>query len=283
MTNIDTGSLHGLSSGRAGFALTLLAAFLAGCTAPEITTHRPAIGSPDHHEAESDEPALSLEQRRANILMASARTQEADQAWDQAAETYRKILAANPDHLEASRRLAVLHCRAGRVGEAEPLFLRCLALAPVDAQLRCDAGYFYYLQGRWEQADQHLREALQIDPNLAAAHMNLGLLHARLGRTDEALTEFSLAGCSAAEAKVNVAFAAMINEDWDRALGVYEEALSEQPGLEKAVTGIATARKMKHRDQTLRLAANQPAGAAPPPQGPEFSVQPAAGAANGWR
>ncbi|MDW8309829.1 MAG: tetratricopeptide repeat protein, partial [Verrucomicrobiales bacterium] len=41
-------------------------------------------------------------------------------------------------------------------------------------------------QGRVEEAIGHLREALQIEPEYAQAHYQLGRAHARAGRTAEA-------------------------------------------------------------------------------------------------
>ena len=186
-------------------------------------------------------------ERRAGILLASARTLEMDGQWDQAGDVYRKILAADPQQVEAAHRLAIWYCRQGRFDQAESLYRMCLERDPNNAELICDLGYACYLQGRWAEAEQHFDRALDLAPSLRRARMNRGILYARSGRTAEALSEFSKAGCTRAQAKANVAFAAMMSEDWDTAIAYYQQALGQDPKLDKATAGLQTAQRVRQQ------------------------------------
>jgi tetratricopeptide (TPR) repeat protein len=48
-------------------------------------------------------------------------------------------------------------------------------------------------QGKLDEAIASYRQALQIDPNLAAAHYNLGSALSNQGKLDEALAELEIA------------------------------------------------------------------------------------------
>lgn len=50
--------------------------------------------------------------------------------------------------------------------------------------------FIYYLKGDFETSARHAQIALEIDPNDAYAHINLGCTYAKLGQWDQALREF---------------------------------------------------------------------------------------------
>jgi tetratricopeptide (TPR) repeat protein len=99
-------------------------------------------------------------------------------------------------------------------------------------------GYSLYLQSRWPEAEMNLQQALAIQPNHVRAHNNLGMLLARIGRPQEALSEFHLAGCRDADAYVNLAFALTLEQHWPEARQHYQHALQADPSSLAAQKGL---------------------------------------------
>ena len=56
-----------------------------------------------------------------------------------------------------------------------------------------DEGVGHYKQGHWDVSEGHFRKAIKADSNLAEAHYNLGLALDKMGKHDEATTEFKKA------------------------------------------------------------------------------------------
>src|SRR5262249_56804428 len=95
-----------------------------------------------------------------------------------------------------------------------------------------------YLQRRWEEAEAALRHALALEPGHSRAHNNLGLVLAQAGRPEDALASFRSAGCTEADAHVNLAFVLTLQRRWDEARGYYERALALEPASAPARTGL---------------------------------------------
>jgi Flp pilus assembly protein TadD len=68
-------------------------------------------------------------------------------------------------------------------------------MAPASSAGRMDndEGVGHYKQGHWDVSEGHFRKAVKADPNLAEAHYNLGLALDKMGKHDEATTEFKKA------------------------------------------------------------------------------------------
>jgi tetratricopeptide (TPR) repeat protein len=56
-----------------------------------------------------------------------------------------------------------------------------------------DEGVGHYKQGHWDVSEGHFRKAIKADPNLAEAHYNLALTLDKMGKHEEATTEFKKA------------------------------------------------------------------------------------------
>jgi tetratricopeptide (TPR) repeat protein len=55
-------------------------------------------------------------------------------------------------------------------------------------------GVTYALSGQYETAIQHLDKAIELNPQLAAAYRERGLIHKRMGNEERALSDFQKAG-----------------------------------------------------------------------------------------
>ncbi|HVS03592.1 MAG TPA: tetratricopeptide repeat protein [Thermoanaerobaculia bacterium] len=139
---------------------------------------------------------------------------------EEAVEAYRQAVAADPEHVEARRNLALALLRrgdaqgalaelgearrrdpenlwvlfdlgnalqaAGRPGEAAASWQRALARAPAFVPARFNLANQLAAAGRWEEASTHLERAVRDDPHHLRARYQLAMAHLQLGRSPEA-------------------------------------------------------------------------------------------------
>jgi len=186
----------------------------------------------------------------------------------EAAETgYRKILAAEPRHVDALQLLGVLVQQAGRAAEAVTLIEKAVALAPSHAVLHFNLGnaqraagdaagsagsYSRALEiepdnpetlnnlasaletiGQAAAAETHCRRALALNPGYALAHNNLGNVLKQQGRMAEALESYAKAAelrPGLAEAHHNAGLAALALGQGAKAFECLRRAVQLLPG-----------------------------------------------------
>ncbi len=83
--------------------------------------------------------------------------------------------------------------RAGRYAEAAELFRKALAARPDDAGLMVNLATAVAQDGSTEEPIELLMRAVEIEPNSSAALFNLGVLLTRVGRFDESVVRLSAA------------------------------------------------------------------------------------------
>jgi tetratricopeptide (TPR) repeat protein len=105
-----------------------------------------------------------------------------------------------PDSAEVHNLLGLAHMRGGRVDEAIGEFLSALARDPGSANARGNLGQIRHEQGaaliesrRFADAVTSLREAVELLPDSAEAHNDLGVTLASMGRVTEARPHFERA------------------------------------------------------------------------------------------
>ena len=117
---------------------------------------------------------------------AVAAMQQAPQ--DAALELLNELVADYPTLSGPWVNVGILHAAAGRDEEAEAAFLRAIEVSPQQAVAHAELGIVLRRQGRFAAADAAYREALALDPGYALAWRNRGvLLDLYLGRPAEAL------------------------------------------------------------------------------------------------
>ena len=111
-----------------------------------------------------------------------------------------KILAADPNNLDAALRLATSHSTLGRTREAEAAFERAAAIAPSSQDVRTYLALHYARTADWPRAIPLLEQVVSESPDRLTAVEALAALHARRGqaamdqgRTAEALADFERA------------------------------------------------------------------------------------------
>ncbi len=151
------------------------------------------------------------------MQIAVARTAEVRGEIDQAIEAYRKALQMDPRRAVVHHHLALLYDRKGDFDKSLACYRQALTLAADDADIHCDLGYSLYLRQRYQEAENSLITALRLRPEFPRAHTNYGLLLARTGREECALREFAQAGATESQARLNLAFAMLLDNRYQEA------------------------------------------------------------------
>jgi Tfp pilus assembly protein PilF len=100
------------------------------------------------------------------------------------------VLKTDPEDIA---RAADAHAHDGRWGDAEEGYRRALEVAPRFADIRCKHGQVLLQLDELEQAIAEFREAVTINPRYADAYAFLGVAYRRSGREDDAVGAFRAA------------------------------------------------------------------------------------------
>ena len=173
----------------------------------------------------------------AERMMSMARLMERHGKYDESQKLYQDVLERDPKNHVACHRLGILSVRRGEHDEALEYFERASLKQKPSAELLSDIGYTYYLKHELVQAEEKLREALQVNPQFATARTNLGLVLAEQGDNDEALAEFRKSG-SEADALTNLAFVQTKLGEFAEAEKNYHHALELNPNQKKAAEAL---------------------------------------------
>ena len=196
------------------------------------------------------EERLSAEERRARIAMrerlleelgegeetAAARAELLytlgglyywDRQYDRALEAVRNALAL-AERMD-NRRLAAwcwnnlgnVYADLGRYDEAVEAYKKAVELDPDDAYPWNGLGEVYRHLGRYDEAIKAYQKAIELDANYAYPWNNLGNVHAALGRYDEAIKAYQ----KAIELDANYAYPSNNLGNIYAALGRYDEAI----------------------------------------------------------
>ncbi|MDX8448565.1 GNAT family N-acetyltransferase [Mesorhizobium captivum] len=151
-----------------------------------------------------------LESRSLPVVLARAKALHQAGDLEAAVRACRQILAADPSHvqglrllqqLDAARRAilpqnlsvaARLH-QAGNLAAAAKIYREILDVEPGRFDVRYLLGVIFLQQRRYGEAERQLARAIEINPNVAAAHYNRGLALVKLDRMQDALA--SLDNC----------------------------------------------------------------------------------------
>jgi tetratricopeptide (TPR) repeat protein len=132
--------------------------------------------------------------------------------------------------------------RAGRWADAAEEFRKALAARPESVEARVNLGSALVQTGDLDSATLQFREALRLDPNNATAHFNLGLLLSGKGPTPEALEHLRAAvdrWPRDAEARRTLARLLRDAGRLEEALAEYGKAVELDPAEETARLGEA--------------------------------------------
>ena len=192
---------------------------------------------PQRSPADHDRPIAAAAGKFESSL-SLARLHERHGQVENARKVYEAVLEQDAANLLANHRLAVIAARERRFDEADRHFQQALAAGSPSSELRADVGYFDYLQDRLPEAEQKLRQALELDGRNHPARTNLALVLGEQGRLEEAYAEFRRAD-GEAQAHANLAYVCALLGDVERAESEYHRALALDPQLKPAAEALA--------------------------------------------
>lgn len=108
-----------------------------------------------------------------------------------AALGYAQTLASvTPNDLDAVHLVGRAALGAGRLEQAESVFLHVLTHDPRQCYAMVNLGRTYFAAQQWAEAEAFLRKAAACAPRMAVVYESLGDLYLKLGRTQEAAEAF---------------------------------------------------------------------------------------------
>ncbi|PKU26002.1 tetratricopeptide repeat protein [Telmatospirillum siberiense] len=183
-----------------------------------------------------------------------------------AAVLYRRILAAEPDHVASLHHLGLIALRSNRLDEATALISATIALGPDIPEAYNNLGIVRTQQGalatgaclfhravllredypaalsnwgsslgeqeRWDDAVVACRQAVALQPDFANAYSNLGVIHSEMGRPKEAETAFRIAirlSPGYVEAQYNLGTTLLLQGHYQEGWSQYEWRLRGDP------------------------------------------------------
>jgi len=145
------------------------------------------------------------------VLFVQGSIFERQKKYDQAEETFKKVLSVDPLNASASNYLGyMLADRGVRLEESVKYIQKALELEPNNGAYLDSLGWAYFKMRRYDLAETPLEKAAHLIQNDPTIHEHLGNLYLRMGKT------------------------AMAQEEWQRALKEWPEAASSDFDAEQA-------------------------------------------------
>ena len=128
---------------------------------------------------------LKLAQSKVSLVQGMSHRNSGDV--DKAIQAYQDVLDNFPYAREALYNLGLSYIAKGEFQQAEEVLLRAWEIDPRDAHIFNSLGAVYMNRGMDEKAESHFQQAIQLDSNYLLPHANLGKLYIGRGRHEEAL------------------------------------------------------------------------------------------------
>ncbi len=109
---------------------------------------------------------------------------------DAAIQAYELSLESDPTSIETQEELAVAYMLRGRTAEAERILKGILVLDEANAKAHNGLGWIVLKKREIPKAREHFEKALELDPDLIDAYINLGMLCKETGDLDRARSSF---------------------------------------------------------------------------------------------
>jgi predicted O-linked N-acetylglucosamine transferase (SPINDLY family) len=113
--------------------------------------------------------------------------------WPQAEQLYLRVLAVDPDQVDALHQLAAIAGQTGREDRAIDYLRTVLRIRPGWAAAHNNLGNVYAAQGKLAEAVASFQEAVRLQPDFVMAHNNLGIALRQQGRPAEAVASLQQA------------------------------------------------------------------------------------------
>ncbi len=169
---------------------------------------------------------------------------------------------------EAQYKLGIAELYAGKNPDALIAFEKAREFTPDDPKIYTALGLIYFRQQKYTLAAEAFQRTLQLDPNFADAHNNLGKVYAQMGLWDKAIMEYREALANSFYrtpelAHYNLGEALMEKGDNVNAVKELHSAIQIRPDFSPALNkyGIALYRMNRNQEAIKRF--NQAIKSAP--------------------
>jgi len=154
------------------------------------------------------------------------------QRWRDSVTLFSHAVAVTENNYKAHSLLAIALMFQGKLDEALQHTKESLRIQPLNADLYIQNGNILLEMGKSEEAKENYRRAIQLDPNNASAHYNLGVVLHLEGNTERAVDEYQRAiklRDTHFPAHMKLAEALTEKRRSDEALRTYTRAAALQP------------------------------------------------------
>ena len=152
--------------------------------------------------------------------------------FDGARTVARKAVALAPTDPATLIAVGCLHLAQDNAALAALMFERALDAQPDDARAHQLLGQAHWAAGQWPDAIEAWHDALAYDPNLAAAHCDLGLANLRRNNPTEALRYFRAARAAEPNSRpglIGEARSQCALSNWESTIELFEAAVTLKP------------------------------------------------------
>ncbi|MDH4607280.1 tetratricopeptide repeat protein [Pseudomonas sp. BN102] len=111
---------------------------------------------------------------------------------------------------------------------SETYYRLALQIEPRSGLVQNSLGYSYYLAGHWPEAERAYKQGISYEPNYKPLWRNYGLLLARMGRYEEAISAFEQVE-KRAEASNDVGYICLVEGKLDEAEQFFRTAIDQSP------------------------------------------------------
>jgi TolB-like protein/tetratricopeptide (TPR) repeat protein len=205
----------------------------------------PREAFPKTEEAALKAIALDPTHPDAHVYLADALL-TVDFNWRDAEKEIQRALTLNPNDAVAHQWYGLFLVLKGETNDGFVEMKRALTLDPLSTERMVFLGGSALLAGRLEEARMYLKMAIEIDPDLAVAHLYLGNVYDRQGKTDLAMNEFAeayrLRGETEAETVLRQTYASAGYETAKKAALRQDIAFWKNMGKQRYVSAFVIAR-----------------------------------------
>jgi protein O-mannosyl-transferase len=153
-----------------------------------------------------------------------------------------ETLAQNPRSWLAQNTVGLIFFSRGQFDEAVTQFQNVLEIYPNFADAHCNLGSALFQRGQPDEGVAQFQRALEINPNLAEAHSNLGSIFLQKGRLNEAIAQFQEAlenNPGSCPTHYNLGNALWQKGQLEEAITQFQEALRLNPDFGAAQDSLA--------------------------------------------
>ena len=152
------------------------------------------------------------------------------------------------------------HASLSQLDEALAVYLAVLQIKPDKAAAHTNIGVVYYQSGRFDDAVTSLKKALEIDPKDAETHYMLGATYVQQQKLDDAEKAFNQAielKPELAEAYIGLGNVYLARKDIDKALSTLQKAAGLKPNQAEAWLALGQAYALQGNKAEAAKALNQ--------------------------